>query len=209
MTGLGGQGIAVHCDHRDDAQTQALVGRIRAEQGRLDILVNNVWGGYEYYHDGTEFWRETGFWTVPLSRWEAMFGAGVRAHYVASVCAAPLMIERGRGLIVTTSFSAAQRDDAGAIYGPAKAADDRMIACMAHELRPHNVAAVSLYPGLVRTESVLRAAEHFDLTASQSPLFIGRVVAALATDPGVIGRSGQVLVAAEVAREYGVVDVDR
>jgi len=208
VTGLGGQGIAVHCDHRDDAQTQALVGRIRAEQGRLDILVNNVWGGYEYYHDGTEFWRETGFWTVPLSRWEAMFGAGVRAHYVASVCAAPLMIERGRGLIVTTSFSAAQRA-AGAIDGPAKAADDRMIACMAHELRSHNVAAVSLYPGLARTESVLRAAEHFDLTASQSPLFIGRMVAVLAADPEVMGWSDWVLVAAEVAREYGVVDVDR
>ncbi len=128
-----------------------------------------------------------------------MFGAGVRAHYVASVCAAPLMIERGRGLIVTTSFSAAQR----------AADDDRMIACMAHELRSHHVAAVSLYPGLARTEGVLRAAEHFDLTASQPPLFIGRVVAALAADPEVMGRSGRVLVAAEVAREYGVVDVDR
>ena len=138
-----------------------------------------------YFWDGTEFWHEKGFWTVPLSRWDAMFQAGVRAHYVCSVLAAPLMIAQRSGLIVNISFFAAQHDDSGVAYGVAKAATDRMAACMAHELREHNVAAVSLYPGLVRTESILRAAAHFDLSNSESPQFIGRAIAAMAGDPAV------------------------
>jgi len=205
---LGGRGIAERCDHLDDAQVRALVERIGREQGRLDILVNNVWGGYEHFYDGTEFWLERGFWTMPVARWDKMFQAGVRAHFVASALAAPLMIEQRSGLIVNISFFAAQRADRGVAYGTAKAADDQMARCMAHELREHNVAAVSLYPGLVRTESVLQAAEHFDMSNSESPQFIGRAVAALAADPEIMRRSGQVLVAAQVALDYGFTDVD-
>jgi dehydrogenase/reductase SDR family member 1 len=205
---LAGQGIAVRCDHRDDAQVQALFARIAQEQGRLDILVNNVWGGYEHFNDGTEFWNEAGFWAAPIERWDKMFAAGVRAHYVASVLAAPLMIAQRSGLIVNISFFAAQRDDRGVAYGVAKAADDRMVACMAHELRPHNVAAISLYPGLVRTEGVLKAADYFDMSNSESPQFIGRAVAALAADPELMRSSGQVLVAAQVALDYGFTDID-
>jgi NAD(P)-dependent dehydrogenase (short-subunit alcohol dehydrogenase family) len=205
---LGGQGIAIHCDHLDDEQVRALVERIAREHGRLDILVNNVWGGYEHFYDRTEFWLERGFWTTPIARWDKMFLAGVRAHYVASALAAPLMVERRGGLIVNISFFAAQRDDRGVAYGTAKAADDQMARCMAHELREHNVAAVSLYPGLVRTESVLRAAEHFDMSNSESPQFIGRAVAALAADPEIMRKSGQVLVAAQVALDYGFADID-
>lgn len=205
---LGGRGIAVWCDHRDDAQVGALVERVSEESGRLDILVNNVWGGYEHFYDGTEFWKETSFWTIPLSRWDAMFAAGVRAHYVASVLVAPLMIARSQGLIVNISAFAGQTDSAGVAYGVAKAADDRMAACMAHELRPHNVAAVSLYPGLVRTEGVLKAGDYFDLSNSESPQFIGRAVAALAADREIMRKSGQVLIAAELAMDYGFADVD-
>lgn len=206
VTQLGGPGIAVPCDHRNDDQVQAVFERIRAEQNRLDILVNNVWGGYEHYTDGTEFWKEEGFWDVPVSRWDAMFQAGVRAHYVASVFAAPLMIAQKSGLIVNISFFAAQRNDRGVAYGVAKAASDRMAACMAHELKEHHVTALSLYPGLVRTESVLKA--DFDLSNSESPQFIGRAIAALAADPDVASKSGQIVVAAALAQEYGFTDID-
>jgi len=206
VTDMGGQGIAVQCDHRNDAEVRAVFDRIQSEQNRLDILVNNVWGGYEHFSNGTEFWKEKGFWNTPLDRWDAMFQSGVQAHYVSSVLAAPLMIAQKSGLIVNISFFAAQRSDRGVAYGAAKAASDHMAACMAHELREHHVTAVSLYPGLVRTESVLLA--NFDLSNSESPQFIGRAVAALAADPYVSLKSGQVLVAAALALEYGFTDID-
>jgi dehydrogenase/reductase SDR family member 1 len=208
VTALGGQGIAVRCDHRNDEEVRVVFAQIQKEQGRLDILVNNVWGGYEHFNDGTKFWKEKGFWTTPLSRWDSMFAAGVRAHYVSSVLAAPLMIAQASGLIVNISFIAAEQDDAGVAYGVAKSASDRMAACMAHELRPHNVAALSLYPGLVRTEAVMKAAEHFDLSNSESPQFIGRAVAAMASDANIMQKSGQVVVAAELALDYGFTDID-
>jgi len=208
VDGLGGQGIAVRCDHRNDEDVQGLFARVSSEQGRLDLLVNNVWGGYECFYDGTEFWKEKGFWTVPLSRWDSMFQAGVRPHYVASVLAAPMMITQRRGLIVNVSAIAAREDGSGALYSMAKAATDRMAACMAHDLREHDVAAVALYPGLVRTEGVMKAAEYFDLSNSESPQFVGRAVAALAADDGIMRKSGQVLVAAAVAQEYAFTDID-
>lgn len=208
ITEAGGQGIAVRCDHTDDDDVRALFDQIRQDHGRLDILVNNVWGGYEHFNNGTEFWKETGFWTAPIGRWDSMFQAGVRAHYVASVLGAPLMISQRSGLIVNISFFAAQKDDAGVAYSAAKAASDRMAKSMAHELREHQVAAVSLYPGLVRTEAVLKAGDFFDLTNSESPQFIGRAVAALAADPQIMQKSGQVLVAAALGLEYGFTDID-
>jgi dehydrogenase/reductase SDR family member 1 len=204
----GGTCIPVQCDHANDHEVEALFQRIHKEQNRLDILVNNVWGGYEHFNDGTEFWEEKGFWTVPISRWDKSFQTGVRAHYVASVFAAPMMIAQRSGLIVNISSFGAKQNDQGVAYGVAKAASDRMAAIMAHELSEYNVAAVSMYPGIVRTESVLKAADFFDLSNSESPQFIGRAIIALANDPNLMQKTGRVLVAAELAAEYGFTDID-
>ncbi|MFY9555500.1 MAG: SDR family NAD(P)-dependent oxidoreductase, partial [Blastocatellia bacterium] len=178
------------------------------EQGRLDILVNNIWGGYENMIENGEFTWSRPFWQQPLWRWDSMFQAGVRAHYLTSQLAAQMMVTQRSGLIVNISFWAAQKHLGNVAYGVSKAATDKMTADMSHELREYNVAVISLYPGLVRTEKVMEAAEWLDLSNSESPQFIGRAVVALASDPGVIERTGRVLVAASLGQEYGFKDID-
>ncbi len=205
---LPGRLVSHVCDHRSDQQTEAAVSRVIEQEGRLDLLVNNAWPGYERMVEGVDFTWVRPFWEQPMWRWEAMIDVGVRAAFVTARAAAPTMIAQQRGLIVNISFWAAQLYDGNAIYGIAKAAIDKMAADFAHELRPHKVAAVSLYPGLVRTEAVMRAAEHFDLSNSESPQFLGHVVAALWRDPKLLEKSGQVHVAAVLAKEYGVIDID-
>ncbi|MFT5675574.1 MAG: dehydrogenase/reductase SDR family protein 1 [Paraglaciecola sp.] len=205
---LGGECIAIQCDHRIDSEVEAVFRRINTESQKLNILVNNVWGGYEHFTDGTEFWNEKGFWTLPSSRWDSMFQSGIRAHYISSAFATPLLIQQNDSLIVNLSFFVAQRSDKGVAYGAAKAASDHMVACMAEELREHKVAAVSLYPGIVRTESVMKAAEHLDLSNSESPQFIGRAVVALASDANIMKKTGRILIAAGLAKEYGFTDID-
>ena len=208
VTAMGGKGIAVACDHREDSQVEELFQRVSGENKRLDILVNNAWGGYEQMeHDGKFTWLKP-FWSQPFWRWDAMFQGGVRAAYTSSALAARMMTKKKRGLIVNISFWSAQVYNSNAQYGVAKAAVDKMTEYMAKELKKYKVAVVSLYPGLVRTESVMRASEHFDMSNSESPQFIGRVVAALANDPNVMRKSGQVLVAAQEALEYGIKDID-
>jgi NAD(P)-dependent dehydrogenase (short-subunit alcohol dehydrogenase family) len=155
-----------------------------------------------------EFTWPRPFWQQPLWRWDAMFQAGVRAHYVASQWAAAMMIGQQSGLIVNISFWAAQKYVGNVAYGVSKAATDKMTADMAHELRQASVAVVSLYPGLVRTEKVMQSAAWLDLSNSESPQFIGRAVVALACDPQVMNKSGQVLIAATLADEYGFTDID-
>jgi len=205
---LGEGCVPVVCDHTDDRQVEGLVERIVAERGRIDLLVNNVWGGYERMIDNGAFTWGLPFWRQPLWRWDAMFAAGVRAHYVASALVARHMVERRRGLIVNVSFWAAQKHVGNVPYGVSKAATDKLTADTAHELREHGVAVVSLYPGLVRTEKVMEAAAYLDLGNSESPRFVGRAVAALAADSGVMARSGSVVIAASCARDYGFADVD-
>ena len=189
------------------ARPVALIQTIQQEQGKLDILVNNAWGGYEHYFDGTRFWEEKGFWTSPLSRWDRMFDAGVRIQYVTTSLAVPLMLEGGSGLVVNISFSASRKVDMGVAYGAAKAASDHMSLCMAHELRPHGVAVVALHPGLVRTESVLKAGV-FDLSNSHSPEFVGMAVAALYLDPHPMQHTGKVLDVLQIALDHGYTDLD-
>ena len=198
----------IRCDHRQDIEVTSAFDRIGREAGGIDILVNNVWGGYErMIEDGTFTWTKP-FWEQPLWRWDAMFGGGVRAHYHASQLAARSMVAQRRGLIVNISFWAAQKYIGNVAYGVSKAATDKMTFDMAKELQPFGVTVVSLYPGLVRTEKVMEAAAWLDLSNSESPEFIGRAVAALAGDPDVIRHTGTVLVAARLAAEYGFTDID-
>jgi dehydrogenase/reductase SDR family member 1 len=194
---------AINCDHRVDAQVDAAFERILKASGAIDILVNNIWGGYERMVENGEFTWPKPFWEQPLWRWDAMFSAGVRAHYRASQLAAASMIAQRRGLIVNISSWAAQKYIGNVVYGVSKAATDKMTADMATELKPHGVAVVSLYPGLVRTEKIMEFAAGRDLPNSESPEFIGRAVAALAADPDVLRHTGKVLVAATLAIEYG------
>jgi dehydrogenase/reductase SDR family member 1 len=200
--------IGIRCDHRVDADVVTAFARITQETPGIDILVNNVWGGYERMIDNGAFTWTKPFWEQPIWRWDAMFSAGVRAHYHASQLAAPSMIARERGLIVNISFWAAQKRIGNVAYGVSKAATDKMTADMAVELGSHGVAVVSLYPGLVRTEKIMEAAAWLDLTNSESPEFVGRAVAALAADPNVMRHTGTVQVAASVAIEYGFKDID-
>ena len=197
----------VVCDHADDNSVTRLFDRIATEQGRLDILVNNAWGGYERMVESGRFTWTLPFWEQPLWRWQAMMDVGVRGAFVASRHAARVMVPRRSGLIVNVSQWAAQKHLGNTIYGISKTATDKLTADTAVELRDHDVTVVSLYPGLVRTEAVL-AAGVFDLANSESPEFIGRAVAALAADPHVHRWTGQVLVAAALAGHYGFTDVD-
>ena len=201
--------LTVHvCDHADDIQTERAVAETIAADGSIDILVNNAWPGYENMAEGDDFTWPRPFWEQPMWRWHAMIDVAVRAAFVAARAAAPAMVARRSGLIVNISFWAAQRYDGNAIYGIAKAAADKMAADFAHDLRPHNVAAIALYPGLVRTEAVMRNAQYFDLGNSESPQFIGRVISGLWRDASLMEKSGRVHVAAALARDYDIADID-
>ena len=204
---IGEGTIGIRCDHTVDSDVEAAFARI-AQDGPIDVLVNNVWGGYERMMDNGEFTWMKPFWQQPLWRWDAMFAAGVRAHYHASQLAAPGMVARRRGLIVNLSHWAAQKHLGNVAYGVSKAATDKMTAHMAAELQPHGVAVVSLYPGMVRTEKVMASAAWLDLSNSESPEFIGRAIAALAADSNVMRHTGKVLVAAALALDYGFIDID-
>ncbi len=203
VTAAGGRGIAVACDHAVDSDVEALIARVIAENSRIDVLVNNAFA----IPNG----KITGpFWELPLSQWDTMHRVGLRSHYVASLLCAPHMVNVKRGLIVNVSSFGAKIRAVNVAYGVGKAGLDRMSRDMAAELTPHGVCAVSLWPGIVKTERLLLEPDRlgFDPTHGESPLFSGRAVAAIATDPKRIERAGQALVVAELAREYGFTDID-
>ena len=206
VSARGGTGIGVVCDHTDPAQVQELVARIDADHSRLDVLVNNAWGGYEQY-DGASF--AAPFWEQPLQRrWDAMFGAGVWPTLLTSQRAAPLLADDA---FVACTIAWAQGAYTGAaFYDAAKACIARFAFAMAHDLRERRVTAVAIAPGFMRTERVMaaHATDPFDLSQTESPEYLGRAVAHLAADPDRLTRSGELLTAGDLARAYGFTDVD-
>lgn len=210
VTAAGGYGVAVVCDHADDAQVAALFARVAAEQGaRLDLLVNNACSL------PTELTEPGAFWAKPLHM-QALLGVGLRSHYVAAWHAAPLMVARRQGLIVNTSSYGSVCYMHGPAYGAGKAAADKMAHDMAVDLRPHGVAAVSLWMGLLRTERTERVLEDPGMARRyaasvphmESPQFPGRVIAALLSSDQRMARSGGVWIDAELGAELGVRDID-
>ncbi|HYR83092.1 MAG TPA: SDR family NAD(P)-dependent oxidoreductase [Terriglobia bacterium] len=209
VTARGGKGIAVRCDHTVDADVEQLFARVQREQGQIDLLVNNAWGGYEQ-HDYRKF--AAPFHEQPLRHWDGMFTAGVRAALVAGRFAVSLMLPQKRGLIVNITAWDQNKFLVNLFYDVAKNAINRMTYGLARELRPHNIAAVALAPGFIRTERVagaFEAAGNKDyLNFTESPEYAGRAVVALAADPNVLEKSGKILTAGDLAEEYGFTDID-
>jgi NAD(P)-dependent dehydrogenase (short-subunit alcohol dehydrogenase family) len=215
VTDRGGHGIAVRCDHTIDREVEALFGRIRHDHGRLDILVNNVWGGYE--DSQCRPLPRVPFWEQSLDQWDGMFVAGFRAHLVASRLAVPLMLPRRRGLIVSTTANLEPLPYLrNLFYDVAKNAVARLTWAMAQELREHGIATLAVAPGFMRTERVVeafrRAGAMDALNGPGGPrettAYLGRAVLALASDPRVIEKSGQLVEVGALAREYGFSDID-
>ncbi len=210
VTARGGNGVAVAVDHADDEQVAALFARVQREQGRLDILVNNAFALPD------DLTAPQPFWEKPLSYWQ-MIDVGVRSSYVASWHAARIMAPQGSGLVVATSGYTGVSYTYGVVFGTAKAAVDRMARDMAVELKPYNVASLSLWLGLTFTERAEQALAQDPAMQAQtvtnpvvgsSVEFPGRVIAALANDPQIMARTGGTYIAAELAAGYGVTDID-
>ena len=207
---LGGVGHAAQLEHGDDGQVEALFARVRAEHGRLDLLVNVAMSTpqrSELPPGMLSQWDLHPFWEIPVRFWDVFHTVGLRSHYVASAYAAPLLIETGGGLIVCISAPGAIRYVNNVPYGVGKAGVEKLVRDMAEELRPHNVASVSLWPGFVRTEDVVGSPDVYpDLSGTVAQIFAGRAVAALAADPNVMAKTGETLKGYELASEYGFAD---
>ncbi len=210
VTAAGGKGVAVRVDHTVPAEVEALFRRV----GRLDVLVNDIWGGDPLTQWGTPFWQHD------LAAGLRMQELAVATHLITSHFAAPLLIARGRGLIVEMTDGDGDGYRGNLFYDLAKASVIRLAKAQAEELRRHGVAAVAVTPGFMRSEAVL---DHFgvneanwrdgvakdpNFAASETPRYVGRAVAALAADPHVMARTGQTLTSWGLAREYGFTDVD-
>jgi NAD(P)-dependent dehydrogenase (short-subunit alcohol dehydrogenase family) len=206
----GGKGIAVQVDHAKDSQVAALFEQVRREQGRLDLLVNNAFSLPEDLTEPEPFWKK------PLSNWE-MVDVGVRSNFVAAWHAAKFFVPQRSGLIVAISGYVGVTYTYGVVFGTCKSAVDRMARDMAVELKPHNVASISMWCGLTFTERAHRNLNRDPAMKTQivtNPLigssveFPGRVIAAMAKDENIMRRSGGTFIGAELAREYGVTDID-
>jgi NAD(P)-dependent dehydrogenase (short-subunit alcohol dehydrogenase family) len=215
VTARGGKGVAVRCDHTKESDVKKLAARIQREQkGKLDILVNDVWGGDAF----TEFGKT--FWQVSLEKGFAMLNQAVHSHIITSRYLAPLMVKRGRGLIVEITDGNFFGYRGNLFYDLVKISVIRLAMIMAYELRKTEITALAVTPGFLRSEAMLdhfgvkqdnwrdAGKKHPDFLHSETPLFVGRAVAALAADPNVKKKSGQVFSSWDLSDEHGFTDAD-
>ncbi|KAM4853905.1 dehydrogenase/reductase SDR family member 1 [Thomomys bottae] len=214
----GGRCVPVVCDSSKESEIRSLFEQVDREQhGRLDVLVNNAFAGVQTILNASS----KSFWEVPDTVWDDINNAGLRGHYLCSVYGARLMVPAGRGLIVVISSPGGLQYMFNVAYGVGKAGCDRLAADCAHELRRHGVSYVSLWPGMVQTELLkdyMMKGEYLDdpqikqylprFSAAESTELSGKCVVALATDPKILSLSGKVLPSCDLARRYGLQDVD-
>ena len=198
--------VPVVCDHRDDDQTAGLFERIIRDDGHLDIVVHAAWGGYErlrggYPEDGPFDWSAD-FWAQPLSLWDEMQVVGVRSNYLVSAFAARMMVAQRSGLLVSISYRCGQEYSENVAYSTSHAAMDTMARHMAIDLKPYDVAPVSLYP-MGAVEDVA-----WDVSGAESGVFVGRAVAALYADPALMSKTGKVFGTRALAPIHGFTDTD-
>lgn len=207
VTAAGGKGVAIRCDHADDAQVQALFDRVARDAGRLDILVNNACAIQDALHAPGQFWEK------PLSL-SQMIDVGVRSSYVASWHAARAMVRQGSGLIAFTSSPGSVHYCMGPAYGAHKAGLDKLAADMAVDLRDTGVSAISVWMGALASERLLAMIEadpqkYGHLPAILEPTeYTGQIIWALSQDPELPSLSGQTLIGAELGRRYGITRQD-
>ncbi len=214
VTEYGGVGIAVRVDHTVPSQVAALFERVRAEQGKLDILVNDIWGGERLIEWGTPFWA------LSLEKGFTLLEQAIHTHIITSRYGVPLLVERGQGVVIEITDGDTMNYRGNLFYDLVKTSVMRLAFGMAQELRQHNVAAVAVTPGFLRSEEML---EHFGVTeanwqdgaekdpffiASETPYFVGRAVAALAADPNIMAKTGQALSSWGLSDEYHFADID-
>lgn len=215
VTRAGGRGIAVQVDHTQHDQVEALFKRIASEQeGRLDIVVNDIWGGDELAEWGAPFW------THSLQAGLEMLDRAVNTHIITSHFGAPLLVARKQGIIFEITDGKTYSYRGTFFYDLVKVTVMRMAFTMAKELEPHNVASIAVTPGFLRSEAML---DHFGVTEnnwregakqdkffafSETPHYIGRAIAALASDPKIMTKTGQTLATWDLAEEYGFTDID-
>ena len=211
---VGGKCIPVQVDHSDDEQIRLLFEQIKQEQGKLDLLVNNVFSGVQALRDA----YSKPFWQNEPKLWDEINHVGLRSHYVASIYGARLMSSQSQGIICTISSWGGLSYLFNAAYGAGKAACDRLAADMAIELKPHNIASISIWPGIVGTEQIIDLAAQSDGEDGandwadgynwETPLLAGRAIAALASEPKIMQYTGKMQIVAELAQKYNLTDRD-
>lgn len=215
VTERGGVGIAVQCDHTMEEQVKGLFERVRREQqGQLDILINDIWGGENLTHWNIPFWEQF------LSDGLLMQKRAVTTHMITSYYGVPMMVENGGGLVIEVTDGSTYRYRGNLYYSLAKISAIHLAEAMAEDLRPYQVTALCVTPGFLRSEQML---DYFGVTEdnwrdaalqephfieSETPYFLAQGVAALAADPNVADKSGKALTSWDLSDEYGFIDID-